>query len=103
MKKIDKNKVYAFIGKAVVWTSIHILLGLVMFDVAINCMTVYRQEESMEILKNIQTILVLLLEHSIIIVAVIVGILALIGIIFTNKIKNDNKISQINKETNKKP
>lgn len=42
MKKIDKNKVYAFIGKAVVWTSIHILLGLVMFDVAINCMTVYR-------------------------------------------------------------
>jgi hypothetical protein len=57
----------------------------------------------MEILKNIQTILVLLLEYSIIIVAVIVGILALIGIIFTNKIKNDNKISQINKKTNKKP
>lgn len=41
-RKLDKNKIYAFIGRTVVWTSIHILLGIVMFDVAINCMTVYR-------------------------------------------------------------
>ena len=47
-RKLDKNKIYAFIGRAVVWTSIHILLGIAMFDVAINCMTVYRQEEGME-------------------------------------------------------
>ena len=44
-RKLDKNKIYAFIGRTVVWTSIHILLGIAMFDVAINCMTVYRQEE----------------------------------------------------------
>ena len=43
-RKLDKNKIYAFIGKTVVWTSIHILLGIAMFDVAINCMTVYRQK-----------------------------------------------------------
>ena len=41
-RKLDKNKIYAFRGRTVVWTSIHILLGIVMFDVAINCMTVYR-------------------------------------------------------------
>ena len=57
----------------------------------------------MEILKNIQTILAILLEHPIIIVAILVGFLSLVGIILTNKIKDNNKISQINKETNKKP
>lgn len=41
-RKLDKNKIYAFIGKTIVWTSIWILSGIVMFDVAINCMTVYR-------------------------------------------------------------
>ncbi len=29
MKKIDKNKVYAFIGKAVVWTSLWVMSVLV--------------------------------------------------------------------------
>ena len=43
-RKLDKNKIYAFIGKTVVWTSIHILLGIAMFDVALNCMTVYKQK-----------------------------------------------------------
>ncbi|MEE0865554.1 MAG: hypothetical protein U0L98_01955 [Clostridia bacterium] len=41
-RKLDKNKIYAFIGRTVVWTSIWFLLELAMFDVAINCMTVYR-------------------------------------------------------------
>ena len=41
-RNLDKNKIYACIGRTVVWTSIHILLGIAMFDVAINCMTVYR-------------------------------------------------------------
>lgn len=41
-RKLDKNKIYAFIGRTVVWTSIHIILGIAMRNVAINCMTVYR-------------------------------------------------------------
>lgn len=56
----------------------------------------------MEILKNIQTILVLLLEHSIIIVAVIVGILTLVGIIFTSKVKEKGGIKNGKYECNGK-
>ncbi len=42
MKKIDKNKIYAFIGRAVVFTSAWatVVLGLV-WSVE-NCITIYR-------------------------------------------------------------
>ena len=41
-RKLDKNKVYAFIGKVIVWTSMWFLLELGMLNVIMNCMTVYR-------------------------------------------------------------
>ena len=57
----------------------------------------------MDLIKNVQTILGILFEHLDLIIAIIVGIFSLIGLIFTNKFKNNNKISQTNKKTNKIP
>lgn len=41
MKRIDKNKVYAFIGRAVVYTTIWALAVVGMFYTVTNCITVY--------------------------------------------------------------
>ncbi len=51
----------------------------------------------MEILKNVQIISGPLLEHSKIFVAVIIGILSIIGVIITNKIKHNYKVSKKSK------
>jgi hypothetical protein len=42
MKRIDMNKVYAFIGKTVVWTSLWAMSVLGVFYAITNCITVYR-------------------------------------------------------------
>lgn len=41
-RKLDKNKIYAFLGKTIVWTSIWFLLELGIFNVIINYMTIYK-------------------------------------------------------------
>ena len=46
MKKIDKNKVYAFIGRAVTKLSLIAIANIATYNLAIyildNCITVYR-------------------------------------------------------------
>ena len=42
MKKIDKNKVYAFIGRAVVYTSLYALAVAGTVWAFLECTTVYR-------------------------------------------------------------
>lgn len=51
----------------------------------------------MEILKNVQIISGPLLEHSKFVIAIIIGILSLIGFIITNKIKHNYKVSKKSK------
>ncbi|MFR2787434.1 MAG: hypothetical protein ACLTBX_01425 [Clostridia bacterium] len=45
-RKLDKNKVYAFIGRAVVYITGIVLLNIINYNLAIyvldNCITVYR-------------------------------------------------------------
>lgn len=41
-RKLDKNKIYAFLGKTIVWASTWFLLELGIFNVIINYMTVYK-------------------------------------------------------------
>lgn len=41
-RKIDKNKVYAFIGRAITYTSIWALSVTGLYYAITNCITVYR-------------------------------------------------------------
>lgn len=55
------------------------------------------------IIKNVQIILGILSEHLGTMIAIATGILSLVGVVITNKLKNDNEVSKTNKKTNKIP
>ena len=51
-RKLDPNKIYAFIGRAVVYTMCYIGLEVLIYWGFLQS-TIYRQEENMELFKEI--------------------------------------------------